>query len=1011
MRSVSGSDNSNKLPSHLPQRLNSIFHPAFLPSIPAFIFLSFYWDVFITRESVMTHDTIVWYGSFNYFLLCLAQLELPLWDPYSFSGTPFFLEFNGHGMLDPTVLLLVPLIWIWDFSVLDLFHWHYGFLLFIYYAGTYALSLHLSNNKWAALLGAALLLFVVGGNGFRQHGIWSSAVYAPLILLFLLKLISPRTSGGNRKFYFISSCILIGLSLHIYIPSYLFVFLSLAFLYLIVSLQSKKAIRHFTCGRKRNGIQQAGLIFIFIASFFAMGVSVLEGSPGFKLIAVPVFAFAILFLTFRNSYVKRIFLDIGFKNVIAGLALFAVLTAPFFYSLSQVLPNDAENFGYLRADLDSKFNELAHLENNALAHPKETLRYGLDSIAGMLFPFPDLRYFFGGRGMQEAIPVLGIAPLLIVFLFYRFSSSAYKGLCLFMVLSLGFIMGGPGIFYKSILNYFPGLWTVRAVANFYGYFYPIWAALTAICFASLVKEDNSVFRRRYGLIALIFIGFLHAEGIYYYLTTFIPADASKPSLRHTPWLEKNLISHAWFLAAAYGLSFLILMVRYRSVRILSCVCLAFLSIFQAIELCVNLRAFTIQPALYSDKGYVHYNRKFVYKPIRVPVPPRLGTFNSYLPALYRLPTVGPLYGDDYIILNRRIFDYLRVTAVENIGLLSGMGKRRFGFFDRYFLARNSVDALMHVSGSPKEVLKNTLILEESELVESLGHLKKVRALDLPPLNPPKENPTGILTKLYSKFININYLQMESPKDNELFRSAPLPENHYLSNWKWDNEHLGYFLIMTRHLNLTPHYRVLGNSTFIPVSLGSDGKDAFCFSLFQQNGLFKDRDPELSIREQYPYYCALRLREGYLEVNEEYWANVTNSGTFNMNALSPAYPGVTIWALDQKQENSEKSPYARDEETEVLDFGPNHIRFKINNSKSGLFYYADTYSKHWKAWVDGQPTKILKANFNFKAVPVEEGEHIVEFRFEPWIFIIFMLASMLASIPAAALPLLTLFKKD
>jgi len=1005
------SDISNKFFELCSQRLNPLFHPAVLPVFPALFFLSFYWDVFITRESVMTHDSIFWYGSFNYFLLCLAQFELPLWDPYSFSGTPFFMEYNTQALLDPTVLVLVPLIWLWDFSVLDLFHWHYGFLLFVYFTGTYALALHLSKNKWAALLGATLLLFVVGGNGFRQHGLWSSAAYSPLILLFLLRLVSPVTKAADRKYFFLTASYLIGLSLNIYIPSYLFVFLSLAFLYLCVAYQFRKGRHFFSMNQHGPAGKWIGSALIFVGSFFMLGAVLIHGSPPLKSIIVPLLVAIIFFLTLRLPLVRKIFFDIGWKNVLAGLTLFAILTAPFFYSLSQIMPGDAENFGYARANLKSKFHELAHLENDAVSSPSDTYRIGLDSLMSVIFPFPDLRYFMAGRNMQEVIPLLGIVPILVVFLFFNRTVSIYKGLCLFLVISLGLIMAGPDILFHSFLKYFPGLTTIRVVYNFFGFFYIIWSTLFAICLSGLIQENavkNTPDRR---WMALLVIGFLHAEAVYYYLTGFNVTVTSKPYMKHVPWLEHNFLSHSWILAFAYGFLFILFFSRSRIFRNCCILALVFLSLFQMVELCVKLKSFTVQPALYSDKGYVHYNRKFEYKPIRTPVAPGLGTLSSYLPALYRLPVVGPMYGGDYIILRRRTFDYLRVASIENIGLVSAMGKRRFGFFDGYYLARNSVDALMHVGGLPKEVLKNTLVLEESEPVEPLIHLKKIRKVDLPPLKAPRENPLGSQTKLYSIFMNINFLGLAEPKDGGLFRSIPIPDNYFLLNWAWDRPHLGYFLIMTRHLNLTPYYRVLGNSSFITVSLDANKKNDFCFSLFQQNGLFEDRKPQLSIREQYPYYCALRINNESLEVNETYWANVTNNGTFNMNALAPAYPGVTLWLLDPRNVTAEKSPYARDEETEVLDFGPNHIRFKINNSKPGLFYYADSYSKHWKAWIDGQSTSVLRANFNFKAVSVDEGEHIVEFRFDPWLFKIFMIVFILVSIPGMSFPILTLFKKD
>jgi len=951
----------------------------------------------------MTHDSIFWYGSFNYFLRCLAQWELPLWDPYSFSGTPFFLEYNGQALLDPTVLLCVPLIWLGNFSTLDLFHWHYGALLFIYYAGAYTLALHLAKNKWAALLGATLLLFVIGGNGFRQHGIWSSAVYSPWILLFLLQLVAPRTSPANRKVFFLASCYLIGLSLNIYIPSYIFIFLSLAFLYLCLSYQVRKSRRFFSRNDFNSAWFWAASAFIFVGSFFLIGIAVLQGSSLVKLIAVPMLLGIIVFLTAKLPLVRKIFSDIGLKSVLAGFALFTILTAPFFYSLSQVIPGDAENFGYARANPDASFNELAHLENNALLRPDDAFRIGPDSLMGVLFPFPDVRYFMGGRAMQEVDPVLGLVPLLIILLFFRRAVSPYKGLCLFLVVALGLIVAGPDSLYDSLLIYFPALRTIRVVFDFLGFFYVIWVSLFSMCFASLFDDDTFKKGSVRLSLGLGIIGFFHIEAIYFYLTTFSPAQIDKPYLKHVQWLEENLLSHSWLFAGIYGLVLVLVLSRFRSVRVVCACSLAALSVFQVVELCVALKLFTIQPALYSDKGDVHYNQKFAYKPIRVPVAPRMGTFYSYLPALYRLPVAGPLYTADSLILGRRNYDYLRFTLPSNLALVSAVGAQRYGFFDQYFVARSSVSALMLVNGLPKEILKNTLVLEEREFVHSSNGLRSVRLSELPPVNLPGTNPEGSLVTLYTDFTNIDFLNMHPPNGNELYRNIAIPEKHPLLNWPWDEAHLGYFLVMTRHLNLTPHYRVLGTSTFMPVSLNADGKGSICFSLFQQNGLFEDRDPRRSLAEQYPYYCAMKIRDGALVINETYWANVTNKGTFNRSALAPAYPGVTLWALDPVKVTPDHSPYVRDEPTEVLDFGPNHIRFKIDNSKAGLFYYADTYSKHWTAQVDGEHAPILRANFNFKAVYVDKGEHIVEFRFEPSLFIIFFIAFIFVSIPGMVFP--------
>jgi uncharacterized membrane protein YfhO len=41
-----------------------------------------------------------------------------------------------------------------------------------------------------------------------------------------------------------------------------------------------------------------------------------------------------------------------------------------------------------------------------------------------------------------------------------------------------------------------------------------------------------------------------------------------------------------------------------------------------------------------------------------------------------------------------------------------------------------------------------------------------------------------------------------------------------------------------------------------------------------------------------------------------------------------------------------------------------------------------YDKGWKASVDGQETKILRANYVLRALPLSAGSHEIKFSFEP-----------------------------
>ena len=37
---------------------------------------------------------------------------------------------------------------------------------------------------------------------------------------------------------------------------------------------------------------------------------------------------------------------------------------------------------------------------------------------------------------------------------------------------------------------------------------------------------------------------------------------------------------------------------------------------------------------------------------------------------------------------------------------------------------------------------------------------------------------------------------------------------------------------------------------------------------------------------------------------------------------------------------------------------------------------------WRVYVDGQEVEIYRADYLFRAVPLEQGQHVVEFRYRP-----------------------------
>jgi len=67
---------------------------------------------------------------------------------------------------------------------------------------------------------------------------------------------------------------------------------------------------------------------------------------------------------------------------------------------------------------------------------------------------------------------------------------------------------------------------------------------------------------------------------------------------------------------------------------------------------------------------------------------------------------------------------------------------------------------------------------------------------------------------------------------------------------------------------------------------------------------------------------------------------------------------------------------------VLLFNPNQLKVELHlaiNQPRQWLLYSDVWHPFWKAWVNGKPAKIYRANLAYKAVQLETGNNTVEFK--------------------------------
>lgn len=68
---------------------------------------------------------------------------------------------------------------------------------------------------------------------------------------------------------------------------------------------------------------------------------------------------------------------------------------------------------------------------------------------------------------------------------------------------------------------------------------------------------------------------------------------------------------------------------------------------------------------------------------------------------------------------------------------------------------------------------------------------------------------------------------------------------------------------------------------------------------------------------------------------------------------------------------------------ISTYTPDRITLRVNTTAPKLLFLSDVYDSGWHASIDGKSTPIYRADFDFRAVAVPTGNHIVTMWYMPW----------------------------
>ena len=96
--------------------------------------------------------------------------------------------------------------------------------------------------------------------------------------------------------------------------------------------------------------------------------------------------------------------------------------------------------------------------------------------------------------------------------------------------------------------------------------------------------------------------------------------------------------------------------------------------------------------------------------------------------------------------------------------------------------------------------------------------------------------------------------------------------------------------------------------------------------------------------------------------------------------------------------------------EIKVYKPNKIVFNTDSKSNMLLFLSDNYYPGWKVSIDGENGKIYRANYSFRAVPVEKGNHSVIFSYYPLSFDIGLKISLSAFLALIFFMIIAKYKK-
>ena len=121
-----------------------------------------------------------------------------------------------------------------------------------------------------------------------------------------------------------------------------------------------------------------------------------------------------------------------------------------------------------------------------------------------------------------------------------------------------------------------------------------------------------------------------------------------------------------------------------------------------------------------------------------------------------------------------------------------------------------------------------------------------------------------------------------------------------------------------------------------------------------------------------------------------WQVVDDTTALQKLAALDFDPGKTLLvATNTPVGQSPTQPEADPGTVTISNYHSKYIKLQADAKTPAVLLFNERIGEHWNVWVDAKPSAILRCNYIMRGVFVPQGQHTVEFRYQPplsWLYV-------------------------